>query len=253
MLVGVVTAMFTLFVPAMQAQTAQPQEQQAAPRFRSSVDIVSVAAVVRDRKGRFVTDLSQKDFQIVEAGQPRDILDFRAEVNGPVKLAVLMDVSGSMRMAQRTSDARRAAEHIFANLADCRRSGRVLVRHDAGRGADVHDRPREAPGVVDRHRPAVRADVALRRDCVDGANGRRRVEVGTARAAAAERGRRHHRRRGYAQQDVAGGSLGGRQRYRRAGLHIRGGRLGRRPARKRGRAASGRSLESPGARQEHRR
>ena len=117
MLAGIVTAMFTLSAPAMRAQAPQPQEQQAAPRFRSSVDIVSVAAVVRDRKGRFVTDLSKKDFQIVEAGQPRDILDFRAEVNGPVKLAVLMDVSGSMRMAQRTSDSRRAAEHIFANLA----------------------------------------------------------------------------------------------------------------------------------------
>src|SRR5215203_1608112 len=112
MLVGIVTAMFTLFVPAIQAQTAQPQEQQAAPRFRSSVDIVSVAAVVRDRKGRFVTDLSQKDFQIVEAGQRRDILDFRAEVNGPVKMAVLMDVSGSMRMAQRTAESRAAADHV---------------------------------------------------------------------------------------------------------------------------------------------
>ena len=61
MLVSIVTAMFTLTAPAMQAQ-AQPQEQQAAPRFRSSVDLVSVAAVVRDRKGRFVTDLSKKDF-----------------------------------------------------------------------------------------------------------------------------------------------------------------------------------------------
>ena len=116
MLLGIVTAMFTLAAPAMQAQT-QPQEQQAAPRFRSSVDIVSVAAVVRDRKGRFVTDLSKKDFQIVEAGQSREIVDFRAEVNGPVKLAVLMDVSGSMRMAQRTVDARSAADHLFANLA----------------------------------------------------------------------------------------------------------------------------------------
>jgi VWFA-related protein len=94
----------------------QPPEQ-AVPRFRSSIDVVSVAAVVRDRKGRFVTDLSKKDFQIVEAGQARDIIDFRAEVNGPVKMAVLMDVSGSMRMAKRTEDARRAAEHIFANLA----------------------------------------------------------------------------------------------------------------------------------------
>src|SRR6185503_16378908 len=34
-----------------------------------------------------------------------------------IKLAVLMDVSGSMRMAQRTTDARRAADHIFVNLA----------------------------------------------------------------------------------------------------------------------------------------
>ena len=113
-LLGIVTAMFTLTAPAVSAQTQPPE--QAVPRFRSSVDIVSVAAVVRDRKGRFVTDLSKKDFQIVEAGQPRDIIDFRAEVNGPVKMAVLMDVSGSMRMAKRTEDARRAAEHIFANL-----------------------------------------------------------------------------------------------------------------------------------------
>jgi len=114
-LAGIVTAMFALAAPAIRAQS-QPQEQQAAPRFRSSIEIVSVAAVVRDRKGRFVTDLSQKDFEIVEAGQRRDILDFRAEVNGPVKMAVLMDVSGSMRMAQRTAEARRAADHIFANL-----------------------------------------------------------------------------------------------------------------------------------------
>jgi VWFA-related protein len=33
-----------------------------------------------------------------------------------VKLAVLMDVSGSMRMAQRTAEARQAADHVFANL-----------------------------------------------------------------------------------------------------------------------------------------
>ena len=44
-------------------------------------------------------------------------VDFRAELNGPVKVAVLVDVSGSMRMAQRTAEARRAADHIFANLA----------------------------------------------------------------------------------------------------------------------------------------
>jgi VWFA-related protein len=117
---GVLTGIFsvTLALTTARADVSQqpPQEPTGAPRFRSSVDMVSVAAVVRDRKGRFVTDLSKKDFEVIEAGQPKDIIDFRAELNGPVKVAVLMDVSGSMRMAQRTTEARRAADHVFVNL-----------------------------------------------------------------------------------------------------------------------------------------
>jgi Ca-activated chloride channel homolog len=117
---GVLTGLFSVAIAltTANAEVSQqpPQEQTAPPRFRASVEMVSIAAVVRDRKGRFVTDLSKKDFEVVEAGQHRDIVDFRAELNGPVKVAVLMDVSGSMRMAQRTAEARQAADHIFANL-----------------------------------------------------------------------------------------------------------------------------------------
>src|SRR5688572_23435376 len=118
---GMLTGIFSVALALTTAraevpQQQPPQEQAAPPRFRSSVDMVSVAAVVRDRKGRFVTDLSKKDFEVVEGGQRRDIVDFRAELNGPVKVAVLVDVSGSMRMAQRTTEARQAADHIFANL-----------------------------------------------------------------------------------------------------------------------------------------
>jgi len=97
---------------------AAPQASAQAPRFRSSVDLVSVAAVVRDRKGRFVKDLSKQDFEIVEAGLRRPILDFRAELNGPVKLAVLLDISGSMRVGERTADASQTARHIFSTLSD---------------------------------------------------------------------------------------------------------------------------------------
>src|SRR4029453_5280303 len=113
---SVALALTTANAEVPQQQQQPPQGQAAAPRFRSSVDMVSVAAVVRDRKGRFVTDLSKKDFEVVEGGQRGDIVDFRAELNGPVKVAVLVDVSGSMRMAQRTAEARQAADHIFANL-----------------------------------------------------------------------------------------------------------------------------------------
>ena len=102
--------------PAGLAQGGGSQEPQATPRFRSSVDVVSVAAVVRDRKGRFVSDLSKEDFKIVEGGVPRQILDFRAEANGPVKLAMLVDISGSMRVGGKAVDARQMADHIFAGL-----------------------------------------------------------------------------------------------------------------------------------------
>jgi len=111
----------SIFGGALALTTAQPTAQEipaqgTTPKFRSSVDLVSVAAVVRDRKGRFVKDLSKKDFEIVEAGRRRPILDFRAELNGPVKVALLLDISGSMRVGQRTADARQAANHVFSSL-----------------------------------------------------------------------------------------------------------------------------------------
>jgi VWFA-related protein len=99
---------------AAQGSSGQPPEP--APTFRSSVDLVSVAAVVRDKKGRFVSDLSREDFIVVEAGEQRRIVGFEAERDGPVKLAVLFDISGSMRVASRAEYARQAARHLFSAL-----------------------------------------------------------------------------------------------------------------------------------------
>lgn len=113
---GVVLTSLLGGVFALTAGPLDPEAAQEKPRFRSSVDLVSVAAVVRDRRGRFVTDLSRLDFEIVEGGERRPILDFRSEPDGPVKVAVLVDVSGSMRMGQRSLDARQVAAQIFSHL-----------------------------------------------------------------------------------------------------------------------------------------
>src|SRR5262249_57148683 len=94
------------------AQTASDPQQRPGATFWSSVDLVSVAAVVRDRKGRFVSDLSPNDFIVVEAGERRPIVSFKAEDDGPVKLAILVDVSGSMRVGTKAVDAQQAARHL---------------------------------------------------------------------------------------------------------------------------------------------
>jgi VWFA-related protein len=91
-------------------------QDRPAATFRSSVDVVSVSAVVRDRKGRFVGNLKQNDFIVAEAGQLRPILDFRAQSDGPVKLALLFDISGSMRVGTKAVDAVQTARVLLSAL-----------------------------------------------------------------------------------------------------------------------------------------
>jgi VWFA-related protein len=103
----------------MPFHVAARQDPQPPPaRFKSSISVVSVTAVVRDRKGRFVKDLSPRDFVVAEAGQPKPILDFREQSDGPVKLGLLVDASGSMRVGRKAVDARQAARHLFVALRD---------------------------------------------------------------------------------------------------------------------------------------
>ena len=90
-----------------------PQPTQPAASFKASVDMVRIAAVVRDHKGRFVADLTPRDFEILDGGQPQNIKDFRHDVTG-VSVAMLFDVSGSME--GHLPNAREAANHVLSWL-----------------------------------------------------------------------------------------------------------------------------------------
>jgi Ca-activated chloride channel homolog len=109
----------SIALPVLTGQTATGQTSSvAAPSgttFRSGVDLVTVSAVVRDNKGRVVTDLKQSDFELLDTGERRAITDFRAE-RAAVSVALLFDVSGSMQVSAKIEDARRAARHVMAWL-----------------------------------------------------------------------------------------------------------------------------------------
>ncbi len=67
-------------------------------QFRSGVDLVNFVVVATDRKG-IVTELSRDDFRVFEDGAPQEITYFgRGDVSAqtPLRLGLLMDVSGSM-------------------------------------------------------------------------------------------------------------------------------------------------------------
>ena len=57
-----------LAVAASRAQAPQP------PRFRVAVDVVSIDAVVTDRSGAVVRDLTAADFEVLQDGKPQKII-----------------------------------------------------------------------------------------------------------------------------------------------------------------------------------
>jgi Ca-activated chloride channel homolog len=102
--------------PAYGQTTGQPRDEaQSGSTFRSGVDLVTVSATVRDRRGRAVADLTAADFEVLDRGVRRPITQFRTEV-APVSVAILFDVSGSMDMASRALAARFAAHHVLSWL-----------------------------------------------------------------------------------------------------------------------------------------
>lgn len=66
--------------------------------IRVQVNEVIVPVTVTDEKGRFVSDLTQKDFQIFEDNRPQAIRFFTRERNQPVVIGFLLDMSNASRI-----------------------------------------------------------------------------------------------------------------------------------------------------------
>jgi Ca-activated chloride channel homolog len=71
--------------------------QQDQSPIRAEVTRVNMLFTVTDKHGRFITDLTKDDFQITENKKPQEILEFTAETDLPLRLAVLIDTSNSIR------------------------------------------------------------------------------------------------------------------------------------------------------------
>jgi VWFA-related protein len=61
------------------------------------VNRVNMLFTVTDKRGRFITDLTKEDFQIVEGKRPQEIVEFTSESDLPLRLGILVDTSNSIR------------------------------------------------------------------------------------------------------------------------------------------------------------
>jgi VWFA-related protein len=66
--------------------------------IKKRVDEVNVLFIATDRHGKFVRNLNQNDFSILDDHKPvESIVNFRRETDLPIEMGLLMDVSGSVQ------------------------------------------------------------------------------------------------------------------------------------------------------------
>src|SRR4051812_40569385 len=89
--------------------------QEQAPTFKAGVDLVSVSVTVKNQKGRPVTGLLRKDFELFDSGRMKSIANFRADASA-ISVAVLLDTSGSMHISGKWDAARDAVTRLTSEL-----------------------------------------------------------------------------------------------------------------------------------------
>jgi VWFA-related protein len=111
---GILMGTFLASLP-LAAATLQTPPQNPPLTFKAGADAVAMTVVVRKRNGKPVTDLKREDFQLIDNGQARPIVDFRSEPT-PVRIALLADFSGSMDVAEKRPAARQVADQVVSWL-----------------------------------------------------------------------------------------------------------------------------------------
>ena len=79
---------------AQNPQSAAPPEQ---PPIVSTTGLVHLVVTVVDRHHEFITDLDKSDFKVLDNGAPQNIRFFGRETDLPLRIAMLLDTSNSIR------------------------------------------------------------------------------------------------------------------------------------------------------------
>lgn len=122
---------FLAALAGVAASAQQPPFNPDDDRNRIVLDVarVNMLYTVSDKKGRFVTDLTKDDFQIIESKKDQKILEFTAESDLPLRLGILVDSSNSIR--DRFRFQQEAAIEFITQVVRPRQDKAVIVSFDS--------------------------------------------------------------------------------------------------------------------------
>ena len=105
---------------------------QQRPSFRAKVDVVDVSCIVRDRRGRYVEDLTRHDFQVYEDGVRQELLFFHREqsrTERSLSVALVMDSSASVK--DKLAFEQQAAIEFFGEILTRQGESGAVVQFDS--------------------------------------------------------------------------------------------------------------------------
>jgi Ca-activated chloride channel homolog len=122
-------------------------------RITLDVSRVNMLYTVSDKKGRFVTDLTKDDFEVYESKKPQTIIEFAAETDLPLRLAILIDTSNSIR--ERFHFQQEAATAFIDGTVRPEHDKAMIVSFDTAADlvADLTDNIAELEKAVETLRP----------------------------------------------------------------------------------------------------
>ena len=122
-------------------------------RILVDVTRVNMLFTVADKKGRFITDLNKDDFEVVEGKKQQIIQEFTAETDLPLRLAILVDTSNSIR--DRFKFEQEAAIEFINSVVHAPADKAMVVSFDSSAAlvSDLIDDTEKLDGAVRSLRP----------------------------------------------------------------------------------------------------
>jgi len=102
-------------------------QQDQTPKFKSGIDLVTVAVVARDAQGLAAGNLRAEDFAIFDKGKPQKITVFNVE-HMPAPKAVAAGATGQGATAPAEADRAATERYVAYVFDDLRLSGDAFIR-----------------------------------------------------------------------------------------------------------------------------
>lgn len=83
---------------ARNANADNPDDPKPVETYRKVVDLVPVIFTVTDHHGKFVKDLKQDQFKVLDNNRPpKEVVSFESQTDLPLRVGILIDASNSIR------------------------------------------------------------------------------------------------------------------------------------------------------------